>query len=79
MSRPVAKDGTPVSTPSWSIYDAGAFSVGKSDLVHAPAHFPKGSVVVGKCGVVGYTGYDSDYRRARWRDSLVTCTMCKTR
>lgn len=65
-------------TANSGIYDAQAFSVGKSDTVHNPANFPDGNKVIAKCGVYGWVCEHDGYRLAEWRDSLVTCERCKS-
>lgn len=90
MTRPVAADGVSVSNGSWHIYDAGAFTVGKSQTVHAVGSFPHGVTVTAKCGVVGYTDYfgvypanwtgqDYSNRPAVWAGSAITCKTCRQR
>lgn len=64
-------------TSNSGIYDAQAFSVGKSDTVHMPEHYPNGLMVVAKCGVYGWTAENDGHRLAEWRDSLPTCERCK--
>ena len=65
----------PVNYP-WNtasgIYDAGAFTVGRSTVVHRPArfrhhddHYIGGTVVTAACGAYGYTG-EGDHREAVW-------------
>ena len=58
-----------------AIYDARAFRVGSSEVVHAPKSFPNAFTVTGMCGVVGYI-VESDPRRAEWADSEITCPTC---
>lgn len=79
MSRPKANNGDSLSNGSWSIYDAQAFYVGKSDVAHAVKSFPSSATVTGKCGVVGRTAYDDGSPRdAVWADG-VTCPKCLAR
>lgn len=44
----------PSNAPIAGIYDAQAFSVGNSEIVHEPHHFPTTNKVVAYCGVYGY-------------------------
>ncbi|MGY2747224.1 hypothetical protein ACVWZ8_004341 [Arthrobacter sp. UYCu723] len=73
------------SNNSEKIWDARAFTVGKSKTVHHPSAFPTSIRVIGRCGVVGYSDYHGvapetgatyETRPAVWADSAVTCRTC---
>lgn len=60
------------------IYDAQAFTVGNSTVVHKPKAFRPhddngiigGTVVSAACGAYGYTGEERDYRAAVWAGGI---------
>lgn len=67
----------PSSSSVASIYDAQAFTVGKSPLVHLPYRYSDGATVIGACGVVGFAVEHDGFRLAEWADSFITCPKCK--
>jgi hypothetical protein len=86
------KTSKPVNYP-WNsasgIYDAGAFTVGKSTVMHKPTgfrphddHYIGGTVVSAPCGVYGFTG-EGEGREAVWSGGVgegfhaqSQCTKC---
>ncbi len=72
------KNATPRTyphAPVSGIHDAQAFSIGNSDTVHSPAHYPTSNMVVAHCGQYGYA-VEHDARLAEWRDAHPNCTRC---
>lgn len=63
------------NAPIAGVYDAQAFTVGNSDIVHEPAHYPTANMVVAKCGVYAYA-VERDSRIAHWADAEVDCANC---
>lgn len=63
-------------TANSAIYDAQAFSVGESDTVHRPEHFPNGLMIVAACGVYAWAS-EHESRIAVWRAGAVSCERCK--
>lgn len=59
-----------------AIYDARAFRVGSSEVVHAPKSFPNNYTVTGKCGIVARAYPYEETRVAEWADSEITCPTC---
>lgn len=64
------------NTANSGIYDAQAFSVGDSEIVHAPNHYPDGNKIVAKCGVYGFAT-ERPSRITTWRNSNITCQRCQ--
>lgn len=61
--------------PVSGVRDAEAFSVGASEVVHKPHHYPDANKVVAVCGVYGF-GVERDSRLAWWRDAYPDCPRC---